>query len=79
MLLDPADAGLDSLMRTPWPMTEVWYSITARRNPTICSPSSLRVERRSAAREWMSAATSARSELRSDLMSVRTSARSARI
>ena len=44
-----------SLMRTPWPMTEVWYSITARRSPTICSPSSLRVERRSEA-------TSARSE-----------------
>ena len=50
-----------SLIRIPWPMTEVWYSTTARRSPTICSLNSLRFER-------MSAATSARSMLRSDFV-----------
>ena len=50
-----------SLIKIPWPMTDVWYSITARRNPTICSLNSLRVER-------MSEATSARSMLRSDFV-----------
>jgi hypothetical protein len=78
MLLDSAHAGFELADEDAGADTEAWYSITAWRSPTICSPSSLRsdnmAEATSARSERIPSATSARSALRSDLV-----AKSARI
>ena len=81
MLLDPAHSRLELADRIPWPMTEVWYSITARRSPTICSLNSLRVDRISEATSARSECMSARSKFKSDCVAIsdRTSPSSARI
>ncbi len=61
MLLDPAHAGLELADEDAVADDRSMVFVTARRSPTICSPSSLRVDRKSKA-------TSARIRRRSSTM-----------
>ena len=49
MLLDPAHAGLELADEDAVADDRSMVFVTARRSPTICSPSSLRVDRKSEA------------------------------